>query len=68
MAIVNAAPHCQALLTNRGPPEWQAASKEIKDVCREAGDYCKVGEAELSKIISFSATKWFFPLQNCLLY
>lgn len=30
------------LLTNNGPPDWHPASDSIKEVCKEASDYCKV--------------------------
>lgn len=30
------------LLTNNGPPDWHPASKEMKKICRDVAQYCKV--------------------------
>ena len=30
------------LLTDRGPPSWHPATDDIKLVCKQASDYCKV--------------------------
>ena len=31
------------LLSNRGPPDWHPATKEIKDACAKAAVFCNVG-------------------------
>uniref|UniRef100_A0A7E4W2W5 Aldo_ket_red domain-containing protein n=1 Tax=Panagrellus redivivus TaxID=6233 RepID=A0A7E4W2W5_PANRE len=41
IAILNAAPFSQGLLTEKGPPLWHPASKHIVDVTREAVRYCQ---------------------------
>ena len=35
------------LLTNDPPPDWHAAPKAIKDACREAALFCKVGASSI---------------------
>lgn len=45
MGIIQAAVHSMGLLTNDGPPAWHPAGDNIKQVCSEAREYCKVNES-----------------------
>lgn len=38
------------LLTNAGPQPWHPALPEIKQLCREAGEYCKERNVEFGKL------------------
>ncbi|MCP4402860.1 MAG: hypothetical protein GY801_36860 [bacterium] len=56
--IMNASPHSQGLLTQRGTPPWNPASDEIKRVCAQAAKYC----ADKGKSIEKPAVQ--FSVQN----
>lgn len=42
MAVLNAAPFSQGLLTEKGPSLWHPASARVVEVTREAVKYCQV--------------------------
>ncbi|KAJ8920751.1 hypothetical protein NQ315_004891 [Exocentrus adspersus] len=50
VGIINAAANSMGLLCNNGPPEWHPASPYIKEICKEASDYCKENDVELGKL------------------
>ncbi|ENN75135.1 L-galactose dehydrogenase isoform X2 [Dendroctonus ponderosae] len=50
IGVINAAVNSMGLLTNNGPPGWHPATDSIKDVCKEASDYCKDRDVELGKL------------------
>ncbi|KAJ3656567.1 hypothetical protein Zmor_015637 [Zophobas morio] len=55
VAIINAAPHCVGMLSSSGPPEWQRASQDIKDLCAEAREYCKKNDVEIGRLALYYA-------------
>lgn len=42
IGIINASPIAMGLLSNRGPPDWHPATKDIKDACAKAASSCRV--------------------------
>jgi aryl-alcohol dehydrogenase-like predicted oxidoreductase len=50
VAVISASGHGMGLLTNDGPQPWHPAQKEVKGVCKEAGDYCRANDVELGKL------------------
>jgi hypothetical protein len=42
MGIISAAGTSMSMLTNKGPFKWHPAHQEIKDVCAQAAQICKV--------------------------
>jgi hypothetical protein len=42
LGIINAAGVAMGLLTNAGPPKWHPAPDSLRQVCADAGQYCKV--------------------------
>ncbi|XP_014231901.1 L-galactose dehydrogenase-like isoform X1 [Trichogramma pretiosum] len=50
IGVINAAAPSMGLLTNKGPPEWHPASKMVKQLCKEAGQYCQERGIELGKL------------------
>src|SRR5690625_7260560 len=43
------------LLSNRGAPSWHPASKEIKETCRKAVEYCSINGIDITKLaVQFS--------------
>ena len=40
VGVLNASPFSMGLLTQRGAPDWHPAPQRLKEVCREAADYC----------------------------
>lgn len=42
MGIICAAANGMGLLSSYGPQDWHPVVQEIKDVCTEAREYCKV--------------------------
>ena len=42
VGIINGSILSMGLLTERGPSSWHPASEEIRGVCKEAVQYCKV--------------------------
>uniref|UniRef100_A0A182K3H3 NADP-dependent oxidoreductase domain-containing protein n=1 Tax=Anopheles christyi TaxID=43041 RepID=A0A182K3H3_9DIPT len=50
LGIICASGHGMGLLTNGGPQPWHPADQQMKDVCKEAADYCLQQEVELGKL------------------
>ena len=48
--MINASPIGMGLLTNRGPPMWHPAHQDIKDICRQAAEYCQKSEIDISRL------------------
>lgn len=42
VGVINAAATGMGLLTNKGPQRWHPAGEELKSICREAAEHCKV--------------------------
>ena len=42
VGVINGSILSMGLLTERGPPSWHPATNDIKHVCKQASDYCKV--------------------------
>jgi L-galactose dehydrogenase len=50
LGLICASPVAMGLLSNGGPPSWHPASKELKDLCRQAAEICKANNVELAKL------------------
>ncbi|XP_078482191.1 uncharacterized protein LOC100186884 [Ciona intestinalis] len=50
VGIINASLLSMGLLTNRGPSDWHPASKEIRESCKNAADYCQSKQVDISRI------------------
>lgn len=50
VGVVNASAFGQGLLTNRPVPDWQPASKPVREACRRAADHCQERGADLAKL------------------
>ena len=50
VAVISASGHGMGLLTNDGPQPWHPAQKIVKDVCQEAGEFCRENSVELGKL------------------
>ena len=46
VGVVNASPISMGLLSERGPPKWHPATKDIKEACFAAGQFCKVTDVK----------------------
>lgn len=50
IGIINASPIAMGLLSNRGPPDWHPATKDIKDACAKAASSCRDNDCDISKL------------------
>ncbi|XP_078589374.1 uncharacterized protein LOC144869760 [Branchiostoma floridae x Branchiostoma japonicum] len=50
IGVINASPISMGLLSHRGPPAWHPATQDIKEVCRQAAEYCKSKGADISRL------------------
>ncbi|XP_031562600.1 L-galactose dehydrogenase-like isoform X2 [Actinia tenebrosa] len=50
IGVINASPISMGLLSHRGPPAWHPASKETKEKCRQAAEYCQAQGVDISKL------------------
>eukprot|EP00058_Branchiostoma_floridae_P020921 XP_002606411.1 hypothetical protein BRAFLDRAFT_67662 [Branchiostoma floridae] len=50
VGVINASPISMGLLSHRGPPAWHPATQDIKEVCRQAAEYCKSKGADISRL------------------
>ena len=50
VGCINASPISMGLLSHRGPPDWHPATNKIKQVCREAAEYCQEQSVDISKL------------------
>lgn len=48
--LINASPVSMGLLTHSTPPPWHPASREIKEACSEAVEYCKHHGVNITKL------------------
>ena len=48
--LINASPVSMGLLTHSTPPPWHPASREIKEACSEAAEYCKRHGVNITKL------------------
>lgn len=48
--MINAAVNGMGLLSSYGTMDWHPAQQHIKDVCKEARDYCVAQNVELGKL------------------
>lgn len=55
------------LLTNNGPPDWHPASKEIKKICSDVAQYCKVIITNFDQIKLVNNYKYIFMNKKILL-
>ncbi|XP_076641344.1 uncharacterized protein LOC143352597 [Halictus rubicundus] len=55
IGIINASLPCMRLLTNDGPPAWHTCSKQMKELCADAGKYCMDHDIELAKLAIWHA-------------
>ncbi|KAG8234353.1 hypothetical protein J437_LFUL014806 [Ladona fulva] len=55
VGVINAALTAMGLLTNGGPPDWHPASKDIKEVCAKAAEYCKKSGVEIGRLAVYYA-------------
>lgn len=50
LAMICASLTAMGMLSNAGPQPWHPASAELKQLCREAAEYCKERNVELGKL------------------
>jgi len=50
VGVINASILSMGLLTERGPPSWHPATTDIKNVCKQASDYCKKEGVDISRL------------------
>jgi L-galactose dehydrogenase len=50
LGLICASPVGMGLLSNDGPQPWHPASRELKDMCRQAAEICKAKNIELAKL------------------
>ncbi|XP_061167171.1 uncharacterized protein LOC133176012 [Saccostrea echinata] len=50
IGVINASPIAMGLLSNRGPPEWHPARKDIKKACAKAANFCKENGCDISRL------------------
>ncbi|GFO07762.1 L-galactose dehydrogenase-like protein [Plakobranchus ocellatus] len=50
VGVVNASPISMGLLSARGPPAWHPATRHIKDVCKQAAEYCQSQGVDISRL------------------
>lgn len=61
--VLNAAPLSMRLLTSEGPPSWHPASRDLKDRCRRAAEYCEKQEVDIAKLaIHFTLSQEEIPM------
>jgi L-galactose dehydrogenase len=56
IGVINAAPLAMGLLTEKGPPSWHPAPAEMRDVCRQAVQYCLKKKVSLPRLALQFAT------------
>ncbi|MFC0329135.1 aldo/keto reductase [Paenibacillus sepulcri] len=62
VGVVNASPLSMGLLSSRGVPDWHLASREMKDVCRQAALYCQEQGVDIAKLaVQFSVSEERIP-------
>ncbi len=50
VAIINASPLSLGLLTEAGPRRWNPAHSEIKEACKNAVEYCKQKDVDITRL------------------
>jgi L-galactose dehydrogenase len=50
IGVINAAPTGMGLLTEGGPPPWHGASEEMKRLCRQAAEYCRNQNTDVTQL------------------
>lgn len=62
IGLINASPLSMGLLSHRGAPSWHPASAEIKEVCRQAAEYCAKEGIDIAKLaVQFSTSNDQIP-------
>ncbi|RAP77035.1 aldo/keto reductase [Paenibacillus montanisoli] len=60
--LVNASPISMGLLGTRGAPYWHPASKQVKEVCLEAAEFCAKQGTDIAKLaVQFSTMNERIP-------
>lgn len=55
IGLVNASPLSMGLLGTRGAPDWHPASRQLKDACKAAAEYCAARGEDIAKLaVQFS--------------
>ncbi|XP_044728835.1 L-galactose dehydrogenase-like [Chrysoperla carnea] len=55
VGVINGAVHQMGMLTNFGPQPWHPAHEKTKQICKQAGDYCKTHGVELGQLALYHA-------------
>ncbi|KAK7499394.1 hypothetical protein BaRGS_00009369 [Batillaria attramentaria] len=50
IGVVNASPISMGLLSDRGPPAWHPAHRDIKDACAAAAKFCQSRGVDISRL------------------
>jgi Predicted oxidoreductases (related to aryl-alcohol dehydrogenases) len=62
IGLVNASPLSMGLLGTRGTPDWHPASTEVKEVCKQAAEYCAAQGEDIAKLaVQFSTRNERIP-------
>ncbi|WP_435163387.1 aldo/keto reductase [Paenibacillus glycanilyticus] len=62
IGLVNASPLSMGLLGTRGTPDWHPASREVKELCKRAAEYCAAQGEDIAKLaVQFSTMNERIP-------
>ncbi|KAK3746984.1 hypothetical protein QZH41_011936, partial [Actinostola sp. cb2023] len=62
IGVINASPISMGLLSQRGPPSWHPATKETREKCKQAADYCQSQDVDICKLaMHFTLNKESVP-------
>ncbi|MCM3626058.1 aldo/keto reductase [Paenibacillus glycanilyticus] len=62
IGLVNASPLSMGLLGTRGTPDWHPASREVKEACRQAAEYCEAQGEDIARLaVQFSTMNERIP-------
>ncbi|SFD65524.1 Predicted oxidoreductase [Paenibacillus catalpae] len=62
IGLVNASPLSMGLLGTRGTPQWHPASQEVKDICKQAAEYCSAQGEDIARLaVQFSTMNERIP-------
>lgn len=50
VGIINASPLSMGLLSNRLPPDWHPASRQVREVCAKAAAFCRDKGVDIAKL------------------
>jgi len=62
IGLVNASPLSMGLLSTRSAPDWHPADQQVKDICKQAADYCAAQGYDIAKLaVQYSTANHTIP-------